>query len=290
MAIGLVSGAVLLLVGSICAAVGTFIAADCCNLNFRLLEWCVTAARQIPGSHFWVPGPADWWLWGFYGGLGLAGRVSPLSSPAPLVRGAVGRLDRGRVHGRPMAAAIATGWIARFSAWATAARFCWNCPPARRCSTTPARWGRRRPAAAPISEALWMHGTTHLDAVVLSHADIDHYNALPGLLEKFSVGAVYVSPVMFDKENQAMTALRSGHRASTGCRSAKFGPAIGFAAARAACWKCSTRRAHGIVGSDNANSLVLSVEYRAGESCCPAIWSRRAWTTCWPRSRGLATC
>ena len=25
----------------------------------------------FPGSHFWVPGPADWSLWGFYDGLGL---------------------------------------------------------------------------------------------------------------------------------------------------------------------------------------------------------------------------
>ena len=36
-----------------------------------------------------------------------------------------------------------------------------------------------------------------IDGLVISHADIDHYNAVPGLLERFRVGSVYVSPVMF---------------------------------------------------------------------------------------------
>ena len=47
-------------------------------------------------------------------------------------------------------------------------------------------------AVRAISESLWSHGLRHLDTVVLSHPDLDHYNALPGLLERFSVGAVYV--------------------------------------------------------------------------------------------------
>ena len=45
-----------------------------------------------------------------------------------------------------------------------------------------------------VSGYLWSRGLTHIDAVVLSHADTDHYNAVPELLERFSVGTVYVSP------------------------------------------------------------------------------------------------
>ena len=37
-----------------------------------------------------------------------------------------------------------------------------------------------------IAGFLWSRGITHLDAVILSHADVDHYNALPGLIERFS--------------------------------------------------------------------------------------------------------
>ena len=55
---------------------------------------------------------------------------------------------------------------------------------------------------------LWSRGITHVDAAVISHADADHYNALPSLLEQFSIGAVYVSPVMFAEPSVALSALR----------------------------------------------------------------------------------
>jgi hypothetical protein len=45
--------------------------------------------------------------------------------------------------------------------------------------------------------------------VVLSHPDIDHYNALPGLLQKFSVGEIAVSPLMFRKDAYAVRVLRN---------------------------------------------------------------------------------
>ena len=55
---------------------------------------------------------------------------------------------------------------------------------------------------------LWSRGTTHLDAIIVSHADVDHFNAVPTLLERFSVGALYVSPAMMDDDSPAIAALR----------------------------------------------------------------------------------
>jgi competence protein ComEC len=43
-----------------------------------------------------------------------------------------------------------------------------------------------------IAPALWARGVNRLDIVVLSHADSDHYNALPDLLERFPIGVVLV--------------------------------------------------------------------------------------------------
>ncbi|HEX8201271.1 MAG TPA: alpha/beta fold hydrolase, partial [Isosphaeraceae bacterium] len=43
-----------------------------------------------------------------------------------------------------------------------------------------------------IAPALWARGVRRLDAVILSHADADHYNGLPDLLDRFAVGALYV--------------------------------------------------------------------------------------------------
>lgn len=50
--------------------------------------------------------------------------------------------------------------------------------------------------ARTISEFLWNSGVHHLDAVVVSHPDMDHYNALPGILERFSTGVIFISPQM----------------------------------------------------------------------------------------------
>ena len=93
-----------------------------------------------------------------------------------------------------------------------------------------------------IASVLWSKGITHLDAVVLSHADADHFNGLPGLLERFSVGVVYVSPVMFDDPNAALEALAESIRRRTSpC--ARSAPAIISAAARIARSRSSIRRA-----------------------------------------------
>ncbi len=99
---------------------------------------------------------------------------------------------------------------------------------------------------------------------MLSHPDVDHYNALPGVLEKFSVGAVYVSPLMFTKDSEAVAALRRAidvHdvpvlelqagdrlRSDRRCMIEVLYPPTG-----------------GIIGSENANSLVLSVACQGRE-------------------------
>ena len=57
-------------------------------------------------------------------------------------------------------------------------------------------------------------GVRRLDAIVLSHADADHYNGLPDLLDRFPVGAVLVPPG-FDAgdENPFAADLLKGVRA-----------------------------------------------------------------------------
>ncbi len=119
-----------------------------------------------------------------------------------------------------------------------------------------------------ISECLWQHGMTRLDAVVLSHPDLDHYNALPGLLEKFSVGAVYVSSLMFEKQNRAVMALRKAiDRHGIAVREVRAGDRLRTGNG------CAIEVLHpprfGVVGSDNANSVVLAVDYRGREILLP---------------------
>ena len=50
-----------------------------------------------------------------------------------------------------------------------------------------------RQVAAP---ALWHWGVRRIDLLVVSHADVDHVNGIPSLLERFPVGHVVYSPVL----------------------------------------------------------------------------------------------
>jgi len=43
----------------------------CCDVAIGWLQWIVDMARRLPGSCWWVPGPADWWLLGLYAWLGM---------------------------------------------------------------------------------------------------------------------------------------------------------------------------------------------------------------------------
>ena len=60
--------------------------------------------------------------------------------------------------------------------------------------------GQFAPGAYPartISEFLWNSGVRRLDAIVVSHPDMDHYNAVPRILNRFPVGRILVSPQMY---------------------------------------------------------------------------------------------
>jgi len=114
--------------------------------------------------------------------------------------------------------------------------------------------------ARSISAFLWSRDITHLDAVVVTHADADHYNALPELLEQFSVGVVYVSPVMFEEESVALAALRQAvEDAGVSIREIHAGDRLRVQGATRVEVLHPPRR--GIIGSDNANSIVLRIDH-----------------------------
>jgi competence protein ComEC len=58
-----------------------------------------------------------------------------------------------------------------------------------------------------VAPALWSRGVSRIDAVFLSHADNDHYNGLPDVLDRFEVGEVVVSEGFLGLDNPAALAL-----------------------------------------------------------------------------------
>jgi competence protein ComEC len=124
------------------------------------------------------------------------------------------------------------------------------------------RLGSRMSGGRSIAGVLWSRGLTHLDALVISHADADHFNAIPYLLDRFSVGVVYVAPGMFlgADSQPAVLALRQAlDQRGAVVRTLAEGDRL------LAHQDCLCEVLHpppqGIPGSDNANSLVIAIEY-----------------------------
>jgi competence protein ComEC len=122
------------------------------------------------------------------------------------------------------------------------------------------RLGSPTAGARSVSSYLWSRGTMHIDAIVLSHADVDHFNAVPELLEKFSVGVVYATPSMLADQGRAMRKLRESiDAAGVSLRETWAGDRLRVGGGCRIEVLHPTRR--GMLGSDNANSLVLAVEH-----------------------------
>jgi competence protein ComEC len=211
MMIAMTTGFGVLLLGWMPAA--AMVLGKICDWNFKLLEWLIAKSAALPGSHFWVPGPREWWLAVFYIGVAWIG-----------IR--FGRLVLQR-RWLVMSAAVvvswcgigfAVGWLlpphrggleCTYVAVGHGCAVVMELPGGRVLLSDAGRIGQPMAAARDISNTLWAHGHTRIDAIVLSHNDVDHFNAVPELLRRFSVGAIYVSPVMFNRTNGALRVLQT---------------------------------------------------------------------------------
>ena len=268
----------------------------------RLTEW----ARHWPAGHFWVSGPGDWWLAGAYAALALwAGGLVRLPRRWSLAL-AAGWFAVGLSASAISAAGFGSGGLGSgglgsggrqdlectFVSVGHGSAVVMRLPSGQTLLYDAGCMGSPIRAERAISAVLWHEGIRHLDAVVLSHADADHYNALPGLLKKFSAGVVHVTPQMFDRSTPALDALAGSIAAagvpieliSSGDRLVPAGKTPGtvpilrsprskmglspsprrFSDERTG-GDLSIEVLHpprrGVLGSDNANSIVLAIEF-----------------------------
>jgi competence protein ComEC len=166
----------------------------------------VEAAAHVRLSHAYVPGPPEWWLVGYY---------VALLSVAFL---------------RPMCAWGARRW-SLLAAWAIVG-LVWGlrspAPKLLRCTflsvghggaillETPS--GRTllydagtmqdgRVAQRAVQSTLWERRYAGLDAILISHADIDHFNGTAGLMESVPVGRLLLSQQFLDFRQPAVKVL-----------------------------------------------------------------------------------
>jgi competence protein ComEC len=258
------SGFFMLVVGWIAPSVGAA-CGTICGWSLVGLESVVQWAEALPAGHFWAPGPAWWWVLTFYlvfimvmvwgralmparwqlamlAGWILVGLIPPLSRP--WTRDGLDCSFVSVGHGACVVLQSPAGETMLYDAGAI---------------------GSPEYATQTIAAYLWHRGIMRIDGIVISHADSDHFNAVPGLLERFRVGTVYVSPVMFSGFGRPGAAdgprvLREAiSSAGVPIREIWSGDRLQMGSNVAIEVMHPPRR--GIVGNDNANSITIGVEY-----------------------------
>ena len=183
-----------------------------CELTLGGIEAAIQVAQALPLSHFWTAGPPLWSLILFYA-LVFVCVIYPTT----------------RLPGR-WVACLGIGWLAfawllpiqAFSTDRDAAERQLVCtfvdvghgtsvlvqfPDGKNLLYDCGSFSSSRYGQQNVSSVLWSQQIVHLDAVVLSHADVDHFNAMPGLCERFSIGAVYISPQMLQSDSESVAVV-----------------------------------------------------------------------------------
>lgn len=249
-----------------------------CDGNLWLIEFCIAQGQRPPGNHFWYPPPPWWWVALFYVVFFIWLNLPRFSSKAIWSAGlllgwisiAIGLANQS------LPAALSSTLSSKspplrctFVAVGHGTSVLIEMPDGRNLLYDAGKLGSPVGAARPISAVLWSRGITHLDAIVISHGDSDHFNAVPDLLERYSVGVIYTSPMMFDRVGQpAVRELkrvldRSGIPLRTLAASDRL----------QASPELSIEVLHppplGVIGSDNANSVVLLLEFAGRKLLLP---------------------
>jgi competence protein ComEC len=236
------------------------------KLTEKIVRWGVSQSW----GHCFVPGPSLETVALFYfllllatisGSVGVASAVGPrgrgwrialwcavLSSTLPgwLLRGS-GR-DREALDGVALAVGHGLSVVLRL-------------PDGQVILYDCGRMGDPRAGRRIIAPALWSLGVTRLDSVFLSHADLDHYNGLPDLMDRFPIGELVIPPGFENQRNPEVSLLLDRFRSRripvrTIAAPVRWNRAgVHFAVLHpGAHWHPET--------PDNARSLVLDVEYK----------------------------
>ena len=229
--------------------------------DFCLLIFAGTVryAAATPGGHLQVPGPADWWLAGYCALL------------IPLALGILKRSSRRQVW-RCLAVWCLVGCICSlpprsnpglrctFLSVGHGAAILLEFPNRRTILYDAGSLEDASRASQAVEHLLVERGLMHLDAILISHADIDHFNGVPRLLQELSVGELFISPAFLDfKQESVQRVCLAAVQALVPIKLVWSGDQL----------KCgpdvTVEILHPVVrgpgGDDNANSVVLSVQY-----------------------------
>ncbi|QDT62796.1 ComEC family competence protein [Stieleria bergensis] len=175
-----------------------------CHLSLLYISEVVHQAADLSGSHYWLPSPPAHWVILFYVVLALSlllrtrhafwYRCLWIAAWSAIALGlAVHKTEipKGSLEATFLDVSHGTCVIIRDDAGSV---WLYDC----------GRLGNANGSSRDIDTALWSQGIHAIDGVFLSHADADHYNALPGLCKRFTIGCLITPPGMLQEQGEAL--------------------------------------------------------------------------------------
>lgn len=259
--VALVAGFLLLFV----AAVIPWLAPPCAwmtQTSLTMCTWVVDVADRVPRGHAYVGNVPTWWLLGFYVGLLAALWLPKLRRDwRRLVLVGLGWLVVGLLAGvvRPGNGELRVTFLAVGHGGCTVI----ETPDGRTLLYDAGALSGPDVTRRVVAPFLWFRGIRRIDEVLLSHADLDHFNGLPALFNRFRIGRITLTPTFVDKTTPGVQeAVRAIEQAGVGTRVVQAGDLL---TAREVTFEVLHPPAVGPPGIENVRSLVLLVRH-AGHS------------------------
>lgn len=208
--IALLAGFLLLLAWVICwPLVPVFAWMTRCSLAGA--EWLVDVSDRPP-LYFYVGDLPPWWLWAFYLTLLAFLTVEMLQRrrSAVVLAGLVWLcIGLAAALHRPADDGLRCTFLAVGHGGCTII----ETPEGRTLVYDAGALGGPDVTRRQIAPFLWQRGIRHIDEVFLSHADLDHFNGLPALIERFPIGLITCTPTFADRATSGVgLTLDSIHR------------------------------------------------------------------------------
>jgi len=245
-----------------------------CALCLQVMSGFIAVCGEIPGGHFWLPAPPGWWVLTFYTVLSAIlfvpqgwrkrKRTPWLAGRAALVWGVLWSLAAFWLgtHPHDPTEPDDGALVLTFIDVGHGTSVLIELPEDRGVWLYDAgKLGAAHWSATPIQEVLWNRGYARIDGLLVSHADADHYNAVPDLVDRFWFGQFLCAPGFLEDPQFDFFPLTE-HVAAEVPESVLVAEGTSLRDRAGAVWaECLHPPTQRVAGSDNANSIVLTLEF-----------------------------
>ncbi|QDV70137.1 ComEC family competence protein [Rosistilla carotiformis] len=204
--VALVAGLATAVLGGIWTPLGS-IPGQICQRALQTITQLVDGMSHVDGAYYWMPAPPYWMLPLFYIGIVVAALLTARRFQKSVVLGwialwLIAALSQATHRPQP------DRFVATFIDVGHGTSVLLEFPDGENWLYDAGRLGDPAFARWPIEAVLWSQQIRHLDGLIVSHADADHYNAIPGLIERFSIARVLGSHELFSSDQRGVMELQ----------------------------------------------------------------------------------